>query len=106
VLIVSICVHVFWVVSCPRISHTRSSDLRMFDVMYTLIRSAVQREAVELAKNGCGGRGAVTPEVTCNYDLIRSSHAGGCEESGGLGCGGVAFRVNVRMFWMDILSPC
>jgi hypothetical protein len=93
------------VVSCPRISHTRRSDLRMFDVTCTIIRRAVQREAVEIAKNG-GGGGAVTPKMTCNCDLIRSSLASDCEESCGLGCSGVAFHVNVWMFRMNILPPC
>lgn len=52
--IVHICVRVFWVVSYPRISHSRLSDSWMFDVIYTRVRSAVQRETVEIAKNGGG----------------------------------------------------
>ena len=65
----------------------------------------MQREAVEIAKIWGGGV-AVSPDLTCNCDLIRSSHAGSCEESCGLGCGGVALHVNLRVFRMNILPPC
>jgi len=106
------CVHVFWGVSYPRIGHSRPSDSDswMFDVIYTRTRSAVQRETVEIAKNGGGGMcmkmNSVTPDKTCNCGQIRSSHVGDCEDSCGLGCGGVAFHVNIRMFRKNILPPC
>ena len=115
ILILSICVHGFWVVSYLRINHSRHSDLLMFEVMSTRIRSAVGREAVEIAKNwavGWGGGGeylkmnSVTPDMTCNCDQIRSSHASHCKYGCVLGCGGVAFHLNLRMFSMNVLPPC